>query len=331
MNLEKRLSLLTFIGQYIKSNSPAFQGIKERAFAENKWFTPHFIDLAVNNIADSLLNEQNLALFAKKFNLENTPRSQKTVGIVMAGNIPLVGFHDLLCVFLSGHKQRIKLSTKDNILIPHLIEIIKDEFQEVNEYIQFSDMLKGCDAFIATGTNNSARYFEYYFGKHPHIIRKNRTSIAIIDGSESTEELDLLADDIQLYFGLGCRNITQVLVPENYDFVPLLNALKKYDYFREHDKYKNNFDYYLTIAIMNNQFYMTNNSILLKENESPFSPIGQLNYRYYKNIADTLNNINNNEIQTIVGKGFQQFGTAQKPGLEDFADGVNTMTFLQSL
>lgn len=331
MNLEKRLSLLTFIGQYIKSNSPAFQGIKERAFAENKWFTPHFIDLAANNIADSLLNEQNLALFAKKFNLENTPRSQKTVGIVMAGNIPLVGFHDLLCVFLSGHKQRIKLSTKDNILIPHLIEIIKDEFQEVNEYIQFSDMLKGCDAFIATGTNNSARYFEYYFGKHPHIIRKNRTSIAIIDGSESTEELDLLADDIQLYFGLGCRNITQVLVPENYDFVPLLNALKKYDYFREHDKYKNNFDYYLTIAIMNNQFYMTNNSILLKENESPFSPIGQLNYRYYKNIADTLNNINNNEIQTIVGKGFQQFGTAQKPGLEDFADGVNTMTFLQSL
>jgi len=331
MNLEKRLSLLTFIGQYIKSNSPAFEEIKERAFAENKWFTPHFIDLAVNNIADSLLNEQNLALFAKKFNLENTPRSQKTVGIVMAGNIPLVGFHDLLCVFLSGHKQRIKLSTKDNILIPHLIEIIKDEFQEVNEYIQFSDMLKGCDVFIATGTNNSARYFEYYFGKHPHIIRKNRTSIAIIDGSESAEELDLLADDIQLYFGLGCRNITQVLVPENYDFVPLLNALKKYDYFREHDKYKNNFDYYLTIAIMNNQFYMTNNSILLKENESPFSPIGQLNYRYYKNIADTLNNINNNEIQTIVGKGFQQFGTAQKPGLEDFADGVNTMTFLQSL
>ena len=331
MNLEKRLSLLTFIGQYIKSNSVVFQEIKEKAFAQNKWFTPNFIDLAANNIADSLLNEQNLTLFAKKFNLENTPNSQKTVGIVMAGNIPLVGFHDLICVFLSGHKQRIKLSTKDSILVPHLIEIVKEEFQEVNEYIQFNDMLKGCDAFIATGTNNSARYFEYYFGKHPHIIRKNRTSITILDGSESTEELELLADDIQLYFGLGCRNITQVLVPENYDFVPLLNALKKYDYFREHDKYKNNFDYYLTIAIMNNQFYMTNNSILLKENESPFSPIGQLNYRYYKNIIDTLKNINNSEIQTIVGKGFRPFGTAQKPTLEDFADGVNTMTFLQSL
>jgi hypothetical protein len=249
----------------------------------------------------------------------------------MAGNIPLVGFHDLLCVFLSGQKQRIKLSSKDNILIPHLVKVAMDEFNEVGEYIQFSEMLKGCDAFIATGTNNSSRYFEYYFGKHPNIIRKNRTSIAILDGSETTEELECLADDIQLYFGLGCRNITQVLVPEKYDFLPLLNALKKYDYFKDHDKYKNNFDYYLTIAIMNNQFYMTNDSILLKENESPFSPIGQLNYRYYKNIEAILKDINNNEIQTIVGKGFQQFGTAQKPGLEDFADGVNTMTFLQSL
>jgi hypothetical protein len=331
MNLEKRLSLLTFIGQYIKGNFPTFQEIKERAFAENKWFTPHFIDLAANNIADSLLDKHQLELFAKQYNLGDLANSQKTVGIVMAGNIPMVGFHDLLCVFLSGHKQHIKLSTKDSMLIPHLIEIAKSEFQEISEYIQFSEMLKGCDAFIATGTNNSARYFEYYFGKHPYIIRKNRTSIAILDGSESTEELELLADDIQLYFGLGCRNITQVLVPEKYDFLPLLNALNKYDYFKDHDKYKNNFDYYLTIAIMNNQFYMTNNSILLKESESIFSPIGQLNYRYYKNTTDTLENINNNEIQTIVGKGFQPFGTAQKPSLEDFADGVNTMTFLQSL
>jgi hypothetical protein len=331
MNLENRISLLTFIGQYMKSNAAAFQEIKQKASAANKWFTTPFIDLAANNIADSLLKEQNLELFAKKFNLKNDAINQKTVGLVMAGNIPLVGFHDLLCIYLSGHKQRIKLSSKDNILIPHLIQVAEDKYPALSEQIEFIDMLKGCDAYIATGTNNSARFFEYYFGKHPNIIRKNRTSIAILDGHETIEELNLLADDIQLYFGLGCRNITQVLVPENYDFVPLLNALKKYDYFREHDKYKNNFDYYLTIAIMNNQFYMTNNSILLKENESPFSPIGQLNYRYYKNIIDTLKNINNSEIQTIVGKGFRPFGTAQKPTLEDFADGVNTMTFLQSL
>jgi hypothetical protein len=331
MNLEKRLSLLTFIGQYIKDNSDAFQEVKQKAYSVNKWFTPNFIDLAANNIADSLLNVQKLEIFAKKYNLGKTSNSHNIVGLVMAGNIPLVGFHDLLCIFLSGQKQTIKLSSKDNLLIPHLIQIAKEEFKEVGEYIQFSEMLKGCDAFIATGTNNTSRYFEYYFGKQPNIIRKNRTSIAILDGSETTEELEGLADDIQLYFGLGCRNITQVLVPENYDFLPLLNALRKYDYFKDHDKYKNNFDYYLTIAIMNNQFYMTNDSILLKENESSFSPIGQLNYRYYKNMESILKDINNSEIQTIVGKGFQQFGTAQKPGLEDFADGINTMTFLQSL
>jgi len=331
MNLEKRISLLTFIGQYIKSNSAAFQKIKERAYAENKWFTLPFIDLAANNIADSLLIEQNLELFAKKLNIENVTIPQKTVGIVMAGNIPLVGFHDLLCVFLSGHKQRIKLSSKDSVLIPHLVEIAKDKFPELGEFIQFNEMLKGCDAYIATGTNNSARFFEYYFGKHPHVIRKNRTSIAILDGDETDENLELLADDIQLYFGLGCRNITQILVPENYDFLPLLNALRKYEYFRDHDKYKNNFDYYLTIAIMNNQYYMTNDSILLIQNESPFSPIGQLNYRYYKSKEEILTTINNNEIQTTIGNDFQQFGTSQKPGLEDFADGVNTMTFLQSL
>jgi hypothetical protein len=278
-----------------------------------------------------LLTEQNLELFAKKLNIENVTISQKTVGVVMAGNIPLVGFHDLLCVFLSGHIQRIKLSSKDSILIPHLVEIAKDKFPELGEFIQFSEMLKGCDAYIATGTNNSARFFEYYFGKHPHVIRKNRTSIAILDGDETDENLELLADDIQLYFGLGCRNITQILVPENYDFLPLLNALRKYEYFRDHDKYKNNFDYYLTIAIMNNQYYMTNDSILLIQNESPFSPIGQLNYRYYKSKEEILTTINNNEIQTTIGNDFQQFGTTQKPGLEDFADGVNTMTFLQSL
>ena len=331
MNLEKRISLLTFIGQYIKSNSSVFQDVKRNAFAKNKWFTPEFIDLAANNIADSMLKKENLEVFSKKFSLENSLLNEKTIGIVMAGNIPLVGLHDLLCVFLSGHKQQIKLSSKDNILIPHLIQVAEAEFKELAEYIQFSDMLKGCDVYIATGTNNSARFFEQYFGKHPNIIRRNRTSIAILDGTESTADLDLLADDIQLYFGLGCRNITQVIVPEKYDFLPLLNALKKYEYFRDHDKYKNNFDYYLTIAIMNNQYYMTNDSILLLENESPFSPIGQLNYRYYDNKETVLNSLNKNEIQTIIGNGFQQFGTAQKPGLDDFADGVNTMTFLQSL
>ncbi len=331
MNLEKRISLLTFIGQYIKRNSSAFQDIKQRAYAENKWFIPSFTDQAAINIANSMLEEKSLRAFAVKYNIQDEPIHKKTIGIVLAGNIPFVGMHDLLSVFLSGYRQKVKLSSKDKVLIPHLIEIASKEFGELDEYIQFSEMLKDCDAYIATGTNNSSRYFEYYFGKHPNIIRKNRTSIAILDGDESIEELALLADDIQLYFGLGCRNVTQVIVPENYNFIPLLNTLRKYEYFRDHDKYKNNFDYYLTIAIMNNQYYMTNDSILLIQNQSPFSPIGQLNYQFYSDKNALLESLNREEIQAIIGKGFLEFGSSQTPGLEDFADGVNTMTFLQTL
>jgi hypothetical protein len=191
-------------------------------------------------------------------------------------------------------------------------------------------MLKGCDGYIATGSDNSARYFEHYFSKYPHIIRKNRTSVAVLDGTESKEELEALADDIQLYFGLGCRNVTQVLVPEEYDFVPLLSALRKYDHYRDHEKYRNNFDYQLTIAIMNNRFYMSNDSIVLLENESPFSPISQLHYQYYSDKSAAIAALDKNKIQCLVGKDFIPFGDAQKPGLKDFPDGIDTMEFLRN-
>jgi hypothetical protein len=192
-------------------------------------------------------------------------------------------------------------------------------------------MLKDCEAYIATGSDNSARYFEYYFSKYPHIIRKNRTSIALLDGTESPEELDQLADDIQLYFGLGCRNVTQIWVPQDYDFVPLLSALKKYDDYKNHDKYKNNFDYQLTIAIMNNRFYMSNDSIVLLENESPFSPISQLHYQHYDQKEKVIQQLDREKIQCIVGKGFIPFGKAQSPDLTDFPDGVDTLAFLINL
>lgn len=278
-----------------------------------------------------MLVQHKLESFAAKNNVPETPKKIKTVGVVMAGNIPVVGFHDMLCVFISGHKQRIKLSSKDPYLLKHLVEKAVGEFPDLVDFIQFDEMLKGCDAYIATGTNNSARYFEYYFEKYPNIIRKNRTSIAILDGAETQEELNLLADDIQLYFGLGCRNVTKLYVPENYDFVPLLNALRKYDYYRDHAKYRHNFDYQLTIAIMNNQYYMSNDSIVMVKNESSFSPIGQLHYQFYQNKAELVQSLNQDEIQCIVGEGFIPFGMAQLPNLEDYADGVNTMTFLQSL
>jgi hypothetical protein len=192
-------------------------------------------------------------------------------------------------------------------------------------------MLKGMDAYIATGSNNSARYFDYYFGKYPSLIRRNRTSVAVLDGNESSEELTALADDVFLYFGLGCRNVTQILVPENYDFVPLLTAFRKYEWMAGHNKYKNNYDYRLSLAILNKLFYMSNDCLLLLEDESPFSPISVLHYRYYKpgDIPEPAKG--NDNIQCVVGHRYLPFGKSQQPVLSDYADGADTMQFLRSL
>ncbi|MFZ9660907.1 MAG: acyl-CoA reductase [Chitinophagaceae bacterium] len=249
----------------------------------------------------------------------------------MAGNIPLVGFHDSISVFLAGHHQTIKLSSKDNTLLPHLIQAMGNEHPILKNYFTIAEHLKGCDAYIATGSNNSARYFEQYFSKYPHIIRKNRTSIAILDGTESIEELGQLSDDIQLYFGLGCRNITQIFVPDGYDFNPLLKALEKYDFLKDFHKYNHNYDYALTINLLNKKMYHTNGSIMLSPDNSPFSGIASLNYAYYQSKEEVIHAINRDEIQLIAGHGFIPFGQAQCPTFTDFADGIDTLKFLISL
>ncbi len=198
--------------------------------------------------------------------------------------------------------------------------------------LSFKEILRGCDAYIATGSNNSSRYFDYYFGKYPHIIRRNRTSVAILDGKETDEELDALSDDIQLYFGLGCRNITKLYVPENYEFLNLLNALRKYDHYFEFHKYKHNYDYHLALLIMGNKYYMNNGSVILTENTSIFSPVSQVNYEFYQNKTSVIVELErNNEVQCIVGHGYIPFGKAQQPSLADYADGVDTMKFLITL
>jgi hypothetical protein len=249
----------------------------------------------------------------------------------MAGNIPMVGFHDLLCVWLSGHRQLIKISSRDNVLIPHLVEVMTGWEPETAEWIGVAERLNGCDAYIATGSNNTARYFEQYFARFPHIIRRNRTSIAVLDGTESNDDLNALADDIQTYFGLGCRNVTQIFVPENYDFTHLLGAMHNYGHLMESHKYKNNIDYNLALHILNNNYYMTNGQIVLVEDASPFSPIGQLHYQFYKNIHEVRDRIDPDNLQCLVGKIGLPFGQAQTPGLRDFADGVDTLAFLNGL
>jgi hypothetical protein len=331
MNLQHRMHIMSALGDYMGSDSPGWQLAKNEASEKNGWFLPAFVDLAAARIREAFLLPRKLDEWTGRYPVPDRQPDPKTVGLVLAGNIPLVGFHDMLCVFISGHRQLIKPSSRDHVLVTHIVNWLWNHYPDTTDWIQTADILRGGDAYIATGSDHSARYFEQYFARFPHIIRRNRTSVALLDGTETTEELDRLSDDIQTYFGLGCRNVTQLLVPLGYDFIPLLGALRKYEYFTDAHKYRNNFDYNLAIALMNKQYYMSNGSILLIENENPVSPIGQLHYRYYSSAAEALTLMDREKIQCLVGHGHLPFGQAQHPGLSDYADGVDTMAFLISL
>ncbi|CAN5270986.1 acyl-CoA reductase [soil metagenome] len=331
MQLQQRINLLIRLGEYMQNENSEFNQVKEKAYMENPWFITEFIQCAVKNICNSYLQKEKLEAWIKNYDIHNSFREIR-VGIVMAGNIPLVGFHDLLCVFINGCKALIKPSSKDSVLIKHLVTKMIEMEPQVEGLISFADMLKSCDAYIATGSNNSGRYFEYYFGKYPSVIRKNKTSVAVLDGNETARELDKLTDDIHLYFGLGCRNVTQLYLPINYDFIPLLEALKKYEHFIDFHKYRNNYDYQLALLLMNSKYYMTNGSVLLNENESLFAPVSQVNYYYYDNMPHLETKLKNKiDIQCIVGNNYTPFGQAQHPQLADYADNIDSMQFLSAL
>lgn len=332
MNLQERKEILVRLGQYLQAAAPDWEQAKQRATAENAWFTPEFIALSASNIAAQFLAADKLEQLIATYAIPTRNPAPKKVGIVMAGNIPMVGFHDLLCTFLTGHYAVIKLSSKDTVLIKFLVHKMIQWQPDAALYFTFRDMLQGLDAYIATGSNNTSGYFAYYFQKYPHIIRKSRTSVAVLTGQESDEELEKLADDVYLYFGLGCRNVTKIFVPEGYDFTHLLQVFKKYNYLADHPKYKNNYDYNLALHLLNKRYYMSNESLLLVEDAAPFSPIGQLHYSYFQNAEDVKNELLHDEkIQCIVGLQPVAFGQAQCPGVCDFADGVDTVQFLLSL
>ncbi|MEP6683680.1 MAG: acyl-CoA reductase [Parafilimonas sp.] len=331
MNINERIDLLVKLGEYFVLNNNSLQLVKEKAKDQNPWFNIEFIDLALNNISQNFLQKNLLQNWVEKYNIPELLQSKK-VGIVMAGNIPLVGFHDFLCVFISGHKAIIKPSSKDEVLIKHIAEKFFEWNEDAKNQIVFAENLKNCDAYIATGSNNSSRYFEYYFSKYPNIIRRNRTSVAILNGDETIKELDFLADDMQLYYGMGCRNVTKLFVPEGYDFIVLLDALRKYNHFADFHKYRNNYDYQLALLIMNRKFYMTNDSIIITENDSVFAPVSQVNYSNYNELKTLIKSLQNNaDIQCIVGKDFIPFGQSQSPLLTDYADNIDTMQFLKQL
>lgn len=329
LSLENRIEALTRLGIYMQGNSEAWTEAKYRALNANAWFTLENIDLAIENIVRRFLQKDLLEEWISNYSL---PKEKKKAGIVMAGNIPLVGFHDFLCGFVSGHRLFLKLSSKDEALLSHLIHQLHDRYPELKEEIHIADNLKNCDAYIATGSNNTARYFEQYFGKYPHIIRRNRTSVAILEGDETEEELQLLAKDVFAYYGLGCRNVTQLCVPKDYRFDKLLDVFAFNKDLMLHHKYKNNYDYNLTVYLLNKVPCLTNEMVLLVENELPFSAVSVLHYRYYEDMKMLAKELEeSHDIQTIVGRGFTPFGTSQQPSLGEYADGMDTMKFLESV
>lgn len=327
--MENHLHALIKLKKYLQEQNDEFRDVRMKAEQANPWFTQEFILLSARSICEQYLDEEKLLSFARSYAFSQQP---KKVGIVMAGNIPMVGFHDLLCGIVSGHQLVLKLSSKDTILMTYVIEKLQALDPNLVKNIGIADRLNGCDAYIATGSNQSNTYFQEYFGRFPSILRRNRTSIGVLDGTETEQELELLADDVHLYFGLGCRNITKLFVPKGYNFIPLINAFKKYNYLAEQQKLKNNYDFQLSLLLLNRKMYMSTDALLLVENENEHTPLSVLNYSYYDSKNEIQNFLDgNDQIQAIIGHDYIPFGEAQKPSLTDFADGVDSMQFLSSL
>ncbi len=336
MNLNDRIKSFAKLGKVLLSPPDSFNILIKDACYYNGWFTEDNVRLAVRAIAENL-SEDKLNTWMSSYNHQiKKTQIEKRVGVIMAGNLPLVGFHDFLCVLMSGNKFYGKLSSQDNKLLPAIAsELIKIN-PEFSAYIQSTEeRMSGFDAIIATGSNNTSRYFEYYFGKYPHIIRKNRNSVAVLNGHESPADLKNLSKDIFLYFGLGCRNVSKIFIPDKYDFNLLFNAFEQFTEIKNHSKYFNNYEYQKAIYLVNNITHLDNGFVLLKESTEIPTPVGVLHYAYYSDIQTVIQQIHQekDKIQCVVGnrKLFETaipFGQAQYPELNDYADGIDTMDFL---
>ncbi|WP_296149978.1 acyl-CoA reductase [uncultured Flavobacterium sp.] len=303
--------------------------------SHNGWYTPEQVFFAVNSWAETLTKE-NLDQWLSEYNLENI--EPKNLGLILAGNIPLVGFHDFLSVLISGHKVLVKTSSNDQHLLPFLAKYLISVEPKFSEYITFVEgKLENFDAVIATGSNNTARYFEYYFKDKPSIIRKNRNSVAVLNGKESKEDLIGLGEDIFRYFGLGCRNVSKMFVPKDYKFDTFFEGIFKFQDVIHYEKYANNYDYNKAVFLMSNFKLLDNGFLTIKEDSSYSSPISSVFYEFYDNLEDLKTRLEaeNEQIQCIVSKGILEnsipFGKTQKPELWDYADNVDTIKFLESI
>lgn len=338
MDISRRIDVLAKLGELLRNKNEYLEAVMHRAKFHNPWFTIENQQEAIAAIANNWLKKDILHSWISRYSI-NDKGTAKTVGVVLAGNIPLVGFHDLLCIFISGHKAQIKYSDKDKYLPECLLKFMFDIDPASQEYFEIKERLNNFDAVIATGSNNTSRYFESYFSKYPHIIRKNRNAVAVLTGKETPEDLNALGRDIFQYFGLGCRNVSKIYVPENYNFQPLLEALHEFNGIILHNKYKNNFDYNYALYVLNKVPYMANGCIILTESQQIASRIANLHYEYYSGVAELNEHLRqmDDQIQCIVGpqnlinQPVLPFGAAQSPALWDYADGVDTLEFLTKI
>ena len=334
---EKKIEAFVTLGNFLLNPDDEFKNILKNAKHKNGWFTDLETQKAVS--ANGLmLNQVDLENWLKAYTFPN--QKPKKVGLILAGNIPLVGFHDILAVLLSGNIALIKLSSQDDILINAVLnQLIKIEPDFKNQ-IEIVTRLENFDAVIATGSNNSSRYFDYYFSKVPHIIRKNRNSVALLTGEESTEDLKQLGHDIFDYYGLGCRNVSKFFVPEGYIFNHFFESIQEFEHILNHHKFQNNYDYNKSIYLVNKVHHFDNGFLLVTKNEKLSSPLSVVYYEEYQNLNDVITKIEvqKEEIQVVVTKAnglknlaVVNFGESQKPKLWDYADGVDTLTFLSAL
>ncbi len=319
------------VSQTVKAKFDTLAQAVKLSNQQNQWFTEENIDNALAYWASKLtLTELNRWL--KPYHFAAT--SHKTVAIIMAGNIPLVGFHDMLCVLSAGFKVQIKLSSNDRTLLPFLVTVLVENYPELKSRIEFVERLKNFDLVIATGSDNTARYFEFYFKNKPHIIRKNRHSFAVLKGDESPEMLKNLGKDIFTYFGLGCRNVSKIYVPKEFAFHFFFDAIESFEPLIHHHKYNNNYTYNRTVYLLNSETFLDNGFLILKNDSSTTSPLATVFYETYDDLETLKIQLKQAEaeIQCVVSDDFIEgeiaFGQTQNPALNDYADGVDTMLFL---
>jgi hypothetical protein len=337
MTIEENIRAFVELGDRLRG-VPQSPDILAKAYYQNNWFTERNVAHAANVWADTL-TEENLKQWLKPYDKLEV-KSEKRVGVINAGNIPFVGFHDFMSVLLSGHIYVGKNASDDSVLLPYIASLLCEIEPRLKTRIQFTDKLTSPDAVIATGSNNTSRYFEYYFSKYPNIIRKNRNAVAVLTGKESKEELKALGNDIFQYFGLGCRNVSKLYVPRNYDFKLFFETMVDFSEVMQHNKYMNNFEYNNAVLLLKRIPFLQNGFLIIFEDKRIPSPIAVLHYEYYDSISGVEVSLRNEKenIQCVVSTSDLNVespvvkpGQTQKPALWDYADGVNTVEFLLSL